>query len=173
MPDDAPGLIRMYHHLSAQTRKYRFHENTGNVTDEVIEKEANRLSQVDFEKNFAAISVLKTTGEILGVGRFAVNEDGLSAETAIVIRDDYQRRGLGRQLLKILLHEAHRREIKKFTATVLGENDHIISFLKKIPLDKKYSYQEGSVQIVVPIPDNVQELLNNDLTIPLQENKSQ
>lgn len=158
-PSDVERLVDMYHKLSYQTKKYRFHVNLDNITDDLIQKEAGRLANVDYSKDFAAVCQLKQEKDIVGVGRFSLNEDRESAEAAIVVRDDYQRRGIGKTLFLVILVEAFSRKLTYFTASILSENQLFKHFLKSFPLEKKYGYEEGLVLVRIKIPEQYHELL--------------
>jgi GNAT superfamily N-acetyltransferase len=59
----------------------------------------------------------------VAVARFVrLAHDPEAAEAAIVVADSYQGRGLGKLLALKLADEAKPRGIRRFTATILGEN---------------------------------------------------
>ena len=60
---------------------------------------------------------------IVGVGRFVRLSDlPDTAEVAIVVGDEHQGQGLGRELGRRLADEARARSVRRFTATLLGDN---------------------------------------------------
>jgi GNAT superfamily N-acetyltransferase len=58
---------------------------------------------------------------IIGVGQYGINEGSLTAEIALVIRDDYQNRGVGAELLSYMAYIARKQGLLGFTAEVLPE----------------------------------------------------
>jgi GNAT superfamily N-acetyltransferase len=60
---------------------------------------------------------------LIAVARFVrLAEDPTAAEAAIVVADDWQRRGVGTLLTEHLAEEARRAGIKRFTATMASDN---------------------------------------------------
>ena len=48
----------------------------------------------------------------IGVARFIIDSDGKSCEFAIVVADEWQKRGLGTKLMKALIRHVQSRGIK-------------------------------------------------------------
>ena len=60
---------------------------------------------------------------LIAVARFVrLADDPTAAEAAIVVADDWQRRGVGSQLAEQLADEARRLGIRRFTATMASDN---------------------------------------------------
>jgi RimJ/RimL family protein N-acetyltransferase len=60
---------------------------------------------------------------LIAVARFVrLADDPTAAEAAIVVADDWQRRGVGSQLAELLADEARRLGIRRFTATMASDN---------------------------------------------------
>src|SRR5438552_10364253 len=95
-PSDAERLIDLHNHLSFESQYFRFFGPKPRLTA----AEAEYLANVDFHRRFAIVGQVdgEDGEEIVGVGRFDVNEPG-TAEAAVVVRDDYQHVGLGTALL--------------------------------------------------------------------------
>lgn len=123
---DADLLIEFHDRLSAKTQYLRFFGPKPRLT----RTEASYLATVDFESRFAIIASTLEGGDerILGVGRFDITEPG-SAETAIVVRDDYQRNGLGTAILERLIDVARQHGVRWLAGEVLAENEEMIGLL--------------------------------------------
>ena len=121
-PDDARLLVDLYYRLSEMTRRLRFHSMRQNVPLEEIEQEAKRLSDLDPANQAALVATIEEEGEdrIVAVARLARSEDPVEAESAIVVRDDFQRQGLGSHLLKLLVEIARAMNVKRLTAWVMA-----------------------------------------------------
>jgi len=79
---------------------------------------------IDYTKE---VSILAIIGDqeneiIVGLSQYGVDESTHTAEVALVVRDDYQNRGIGTELLSYLTYLAKREGILGFTAEVLVEN---------------------------------------------------
>jgi GNAT superfamily N-acetyltransferase len=68
-------------------------------------------------------SGLAPARRLIAVGRFVrLVDDPTAAEAAIVVCDDWQRRGVGSTLSELLAAEARRLDVKRFTATMASDN---------------------------------------------------
>ncbi|HOO53217.1 MAG TPA: GNAT family N-acetyltransferase [Methanothrix sp.] len=57
---------------------------------------------------------------VVGVGQYSLNRDMHTAEVALVVRDDYQGKGIGIELLHYLTYLAKRQGLLGFSAEVLS-----------------------------------------------------
>ena len=68
--------------------------------------------------------------EIVAIGTYA-QEDDANAEVAFVVREDFQGMGIASYLLEILEGIAKENDYERFIATVLQENQAMLSVFKK------------------------------------------
>lgn len=153
-PGDAALLVEMFHHLSERTRRLRFHSYVGNLPQERIWREAIAMSDLDPMRQAALVAVYQDgEGEhIIGVARFArATADALEAEAAIVVRDDFQKMGVGTHLLSSLVPLARSLGIERFFAWVMTENIHMLHIIKKAKLPMRRENHPGEVFVVVSL----------------------
>lgn len=153
-PDDAPLLVDLYYRLSDTARRLRFHSMRQNTPLEEIAEDAKRLSDLDPANQAALVATVQEQGEerIVAVARLARSEDPVEAESAIVVRDDYQNQGLGTHMLKLLAQVARAMNIERLTAWVLAENLHMLHIIKKSGMDVHAETRYGETFIRVPVP---------------------
>ena len=86
--------------------------------------ELRYLTEIDGFDHVAIVAVSAEDPDVFyGVARFVrLREDPETAEAAIVVADALQGQGLGRELGRRLADEARERGVKRFTATLLGDN---------------------------------------------------
>ena len=154
-PDDAGLLVDLFHHLSSETKRLRFHLYTERLPEERVWQEAITLSNLDPQRHVAVVATLvEANGEehAVGVARFArtLLEDG-EAEVAIVVRDDFQRRGVGRALLNKLADVARELGITHFSGWVLAENVNLMKLIKnlEVKLETETKYGERKVRVAI------------------------
>jgi RimJ/RimL family protein N-acetyltransferase len=143
-PSDAERLIDLHNHLSFESQYFRFFGPKPQLT----KAEAEYLANVDFHRRFAIVAQVDDN-DIVGVGRFDVNEPG-SAEAAIVVRDDYQHAGLGTAILHRMREVGRGAGLKSFTAEVLAENAAMLDLLRGNGLEVTPS-EAGVVRVIAPI----------------------
>ena len=119
-PDDKGRLAAGLQRLSPESRHKRFLMPKPRFSS----SELRYLTEIDGFDHVAIVAVLEDDpGAIIGVARFVrLTEDPDTAEAAIVIGDPWQGRGLGRELGRQLADEARALGVKRFTATLLGDN---------------------------------------------------
>jgi GNAT superfamily N-acetyltransferase len=115
-PDDADRLRRLFYRLSPETVYWRFFTPIHVPREEVLE----HFARVDHERREAIVAVVD--GEVVAVARYDQAEGTLEADTAVLVEDAWQGRGLAKILLRHLAEVAHQRGIRVFTALILGEN---------------------------------------------------
>jgi RimJ/RimL family protein N-acetyltransferase len=87
--------------------------------------ELRYLTEVDGRDHVALVAEnpRQPARRLIAVGRFVrLHDDPEAAEVAIVVADDWQRRGLGTVLTEQLATEARRVGVRRFTATMAADN---------------------------------------------------
>jgi len=153
-PSDVSLLVEMFHHLSERSKRLRFHAYTGQLPKERIWREAIALSDLDPALQVALVAVHRdeTGDHIVGVARFAcATSDAVEAETAIVVRDDFQRVGLGTHLLTLLVPLARSMGVERLFGWVMAENYHMLQMLQKTNLTTRHENRSGEMLIAVSL----------------------
>ena len=153
---DAALLVDMFHRLSPETKRLRFHLYTTKIPEEQVWQEAEKLSDLDPQRQVAIVgTVVEADGHehAVGVARFMrPTVEDREAEVAIVVRDDYQRRGLGKYLLLHLTEQARQLGITHFTAWVASDNIRLMKLIKDMELKNvEAETRHGQTKIRVPL----------------------
>jgi RimJ/RimL family protein N-acetyltransferase len=152
-PGDAWRLVDLFYRMSDTTRRLRFHSMRQNVPLEEIEREAEQLSDLDAAHQAALVATVQEEGDerIVAVARLARSENPVEAESAVVVRDDYQGQGLGTHMLKLLVGVARSMDIQYLTAWVMAENLHMLHIIQKSGLNVYAETRHGETYIRVPV----------------------
>lgn len=154
IPADAPRLQEGFMHLSSQTIYLRFLEAANQLSD----SQALRLATLDYESQMAFVGAIEEDGEerLVAVARYALigaDKPG-AAETAVVVRDDFQGRGLGTLLYSFLIRYAQAQGIKTFIGTVHQSNTRIITFIKRSGLAfERRMIEPGIFEVNIKLSD--------------------
>jgi RimJ/RimL family protein N-acetyltransferase len=142
--DDDDRLEAAYALLSPDSRYRRFLAAKPSLTS----AELHYLTHVDGRDHVALIATPADDPErIIGVGRFIrAMSDPSTAELAIVIGDAYQGDGLATRMLGLLADAATRRDVVRFTATVLADNEPIHRLLHGLAGQFARQERSGSVE---------------------------
>lgn len=115
---DTAALIDMHARLSGRTVYQRFFH----AMPQLAVAQAERFTHVDGLLRYALVAE-DETGQLVAVGRydrFVANP--AQAEVAVVVRDDFQHRGIGTLLLQQLTEHAREQGVLEFVADVLVGN---------------------------------------------------
>ena len=102
----------------------------------------NQLRQADGVHDLV-LGAFADTGRLVGVAQFDRPDDKPSAEVAIEVAKDWQRDGLGIELMTRLVELARSRGIHEFTATYFADNIPICRLLAAIGHVVTSSYECG------------------------------
>jgi GNAT superfamily N-acetyltransferase len=127
-PTDRHELAVGYEHLSAQARHLRFFTAPSRLSDADLEY----LTNLDYKCHFAWAAFAFDEPDQPGIGVARYIRDPAQpdhAEVAVTVLDDYQRRGLGTLLLRMLADQARRNGITTFVSHILWDNRELLETL--------------------------------------------
>lgn len=156
-PDDARHLVNLFEHMGPESRFLRFNLALTNPDPELVWAEAERMARVDPEKDGAWLAFADLPGQgyvpIAGC-RYMLLEAG-TAEAALAVRDDMQRKGIGRELLRFLVDQARDRGIRRLVATIQRGNRPIWRLLQssgmEFEMESEGSYANITVDLLQPL----------------------
>ena len=119
-PTDEPRMRDLFYALSQQTIYYRFMS----FRKVIPRKEIQEFVYIDHRNDVTLVATVPSPAgeEIIAMGSYYLDTKTNVAEVAFVVRDEWQNRGIGTQLLAYLIRIARRNGIRGFTAEVLTDN---------------------------------------------------
>jgi len=126
-PTDEEPLREFHYQLSEETVFRRY----GHMIKSLPRRERMKLVNVDYEREMALVVVRQREAreEILGVGRYYLDERTRMAELAFTVRDDWQEKGIGTLLMGTLLEVGKKQHLAGFEAYVQADNVRMIDLL--------------------------------------------
>lgn len=126
---EAPAIHELYRHLSSRTRYLRF----SSVMPELPDSLLRLITCVDYHRRLALLaeSDLGQGAEVVALSEFVAIDDH-TAEVGLVVRDDWQRQGLGTALATRTLLAAEVRGFDQFVAQVLYENVGVMRLIDHV-----------------------------------------
>ena len=119
-PEDEPLEYEMLSTLSEETLRGRFFQVIKNIGHEMLIRYCN----IDYDREMAIVAEVRQ-GEkkrIIGIGRLIVEPDFKKGEFAVVVHDDYQRKGLGYKLVDMVIGIGQEKGLEKIYGLVLTDN---------------------------------------------------
>jgi acetyltransferase len=143
-PADAPLLQAFVRQLSPRSRRFRFFV----ALAELSAAQLDRFVSIDAMCGLAlvAVSEQRPGPAIVAEARYALGQDG-DAEFAIAVADAFQRRGLGRQLVKRLATTAWRRGVRRLFGEINSDNRAMIALAMQLGFRVRGSLQDESVVV--------------------------
>jgi ribosomal protein S18 acetylase RimI-like enzyme len=128
-PADRGPLADAFAGLSDRSRHQRFLGPKPRLST----RELDYLTEVDHVTHEALVAIDETTGDIVGVGRYATGSGGGAvADMALAVADAWQRRGIGHSLAVRLVERARANGITRLTGTTLSDNLGARSLLDRL-----------------------------------------
>jgi acetyltransferase len=125
-PEDATIEQAFVQALSAESKYFRFMQNLEKLTPVMLV----RFTQIDYDREMALVGVVDDgtpRAQMIGVARYVSNPDRHSCEFGLTVGDEYQRQGIGRELMRRLMAVARDRGIEVMEGEVLAKNTKMLA----------------------------------------------
>lgn len=127
---DEPLLKDFFYSLTDECMHHRFISTRRDMPHERLQK----FVIIDYTKEMVILAVIEQEGKemIIGMGQYYIDENTHTAEVAFVVRDDYQGKGIGAELLSYLTYLAKKNGLHGFTAEVLIDNKPMLNLFERM-----------------------------------------
>jgi GNAT superfamily N-acetyltransferase len=123
---DRDALAEAFTRLSEDTRRRRF----GALADRLGERELDQFTEIDHHRHEALAAIGR--GGIVGVARYiALPGETATAEIAVAVDDEWQRRGIGGRLIRGLVRRARAEGITRLLAYVAADNRPVLDWIAR------------------------------------------
>ncbi|MCB0063302.1 MAG: GNAT family N-acetyltransferase [Caldilineaceae bacterium] len=140
-PHDTELLMAMHHRASQASLASRYFRPYLPTLQEIAE-----ICELDCRRGVAYVATINR--EIVGLGYYLI--DGrvtTTAETAFLVQDDFQRRGIGRTLLQLLAQHALSQQVVAFDAYVQAGNEPMMRILRSAGFALKAHVSYGTFEV--------------------------
>lgn len=145
---DERSVQDFMYQLSEDTVRSRYH-----FTKTVHPRtEIQDLVNLELEANMALVACVGDTNEVVGLVRYDVDPATQLGDVGIVIRDDWQRRGVGSALMTALKEVGRARGLAGFHADVLASNKPMLTLLTRTGLDITSRAEDGVTFVDAKFP---------------------
>jgi RimJ/RimL family protein N-acetyltransferase len=143
---DRDALRAMFERLSPDSRYRRFL-----TTAASFDIALRNVLDLDYVQRDAIVAV--AGDQIIGVAESrAFRREPSDVEVAVTIDDSYHRRGLGREMLDLVIGRARRHGARTVHASVLAENRPMIELLAKLAPGAHKELDRGVVDFAFSLP---------------------
>ena len=134
-PEDEPLIVKFHEKLSARTVYLRYFQPM-KLSTRTSHERLTRICFIDYDREMALVAERRVPGtdepEIIGVTRLSKLHGVDAAESAVVLLDEAQGKGLGTELVRRSLDVARAEKLKRVISTVLPENFEMRAVNKKL-----------------------------------------
>jgi acetyltransferase len=137
-PEDENMWLDMFKTFSEETVRFRFFRIIKDTPHEV----RTRYCNIDYDREMGIVAEVEKDGkkQLLGVARLIQDPARPDeAEFAVVITDEWQRRGLGSEFLDFLIEFAKDKKLSKINGIVLKDNYPMITLCR----EKGFKFSDG------------------------------
>jgi RimJ/RimL family protein N-acetyltransferase len=148
-PADLPALRRAFRTADPAVLRARF----GGAPPK-LETLERRVRSLDGHASYA-VAAFSQDGELVGVGEYALNDSGTSAEVAVVVATAWQHEGIATALLRRLGTHAMGQGVTRATALLSGSNSQVLDLVHDLPMPHSISYDHGAGELSVDLTAGV------------------
>jgi len=134
-PEDEPLMVKFHETLSEES-VYNRYFSTLKLSQRVAHERLTRICFNDYDREIALVAELKVPkGEekkILGVGRISKQHNHGEAEFAVLVSDEWQRQGLGSELLRRMIEIGRNEKLQSLSGVILSENHAMQHVCRKV-----------------------------------------
>jgi RimJ/RimL family protein N-acetyltransferase len=148
--DDRDGLLSLFDRLSEESRWRRFMSPKPTLAP----RELDYLTEIDHVAHEAFAAVDERDGSLAGVARYVRHAGAeCSAELAVEVADELQRRGIGTALCLRVVERARENGLTVLTATALWSNQPARRLLRRLGFHARRSQgREIELALVLDAP---------------------
>jgi acetyltransferase len=153
-PEDEPLMVDFHQSLSGESVYFRYFHMIA-LGQRVAHDRLTRICFNDYDREIALVAEYRdprtAARQILGLGRLSKESGTDEATFSMLITDNYQRRGLGTELLRRLVQVGREEGLKRITAEILPENLGMQAVCEKLKFHLKHSASEGLVRAEIAL----------------------
>ncbi|MBU2489938.1 MAG: GNAT family N-acetyltransferase [Proteobacteria bacterium] len=140
-PSDEDEMRRLFYRFSSEAVYYRYFSPIKTMPHAKMQEYVN----VDYERTLSIVGLVGEPGHgrVIAEARYVMLPDRPWADSAFVVDEDFQGRGIATHLLRSLIREAKKRGIRGFTADVLASNRSMLKVYEKSPHPVKARLESG------------------------------
>ncbi|HKW96485.1 MAG TPA: bifunctional acetate--CoA ligase family protein/GNAT family N-acetyltransferase [Bryobacteraceae bacterium] len=153
-PEDEPMMVAFHERLSERSVYFRYFHLI-NLNQRTAHERLTRICFIDYDREMALVAERENPAtnqhEILGVGRMTRLHGTGDAEMAILISDQFHRRGLGTELLRRLIEIGRAEKVERIVADILAENRGMQQVCERLGFRLDYQPEDGMVKAEIKL----------------------
>ena len=147
-PEDEPLIVDFHEKLSERSVYMRYFQPL-KLSQRTAHERLTRICFIDYDRELALVVEHKKPDgnrEIISVSRMSKLHGRNEAELAVIVRDEFQAKGLGTELYRQMVLIARDEKLSKVNAVMLGENREMRSMVQKLGFKVKTDMEDNLVE---------------------------
>lgn len=155
-PSDEDEMRCLFYRFSDQAVYYRYFS----PIKAMPHKKMQEYVTVDYRRIMSVVGVIEENGteKIIAEARYVRSHDRSYADTAFIVDEAYQGKGIASFLFELLVKIAREEGIEGFTADILAANKAMLRVYEKSGFPIKAVLAAGAYELTIPLQDRDQEL---------------
>ena len=143
--DDEPLIKDLFYDMSDKSLQRRFMSSRRDIPH----KMRQQFVVIDYTQEMVILATIEENGRevAVGMGQAIKDDKTHTAEVAFSVRDSYQDKGIGTELLTYLTQQAQKNGLLGFTADVLVENKPMLHVFEKMGFDMEKKMEAGAYEL--------------------------
>ncbi len=144
---DEPLLKDFFYSLSDDSLYRRFASARRDMPHERLQE----FVVIDYSKDMVVLATVHEGKRevVVGMGEYVLDPKTRLAEVAFAVQDDWQGQGIGSQLLAHITVLAKKQGLRGFTATVLAENQAMLTLFERMDVEMEKRWDHGVVELTM------------------------
>jgi acyl-CoA hydrolase/RimJ/RimL family protein N-acetyltransferase len=150
-PSDEEEMRRLFYRFSDKAVFYRYFTPIKVMRHVKMQEYVN----VDYRRCMSIVGLIREGGieRLIAEGRYVLLQDRPFADTAFVVDEKYQGRGIAKFILDMLITSAREQSIKGFTADVLADNKAMMKVYEKLGYPIQAIVESGVYHLTIPFSE--------------------
>ena len=146
-PSDEDEMRRLFYRFSDQAVYYRYFSPIKTMPHEKMQEYVN----VDYRYHMSIVAIVDESGveKIIAEARYARSKNESFADTAFIVDESYQGKGIASYLFELLIRIAREEGVAGFRADVLANNKAMLKVYEKSPYPVHTVLSEGVYKLTI------------------------
>jgi len=147
-PSDEDEMRRLFYRFSDQAVYYRYFSPIKTMPHRKMQEYVN----VDYRLLMSIVGVVEDSGveKIIAEARYVRSKARPYADTAFIVDEKYQGKGIASYMFDLLIRVAREEGISGFSADVLADNKSMLKVYEKAPFPVKAVLSGGVYKLTIP-----------------------
>ena len=153
---DEPLIKDFYYSLSDKSIYRRFMSVRRHLPHEELQK---HFVVIDYTREMVLLAIIEQGDreKVVGMAQYCLLEDSMAAEVSIVVRDDYQKMGIGFEMLSHMISTAKSEGLHTIVADILPDNTAVFRLIEKLDLHYERKWESGVIHLEISMKKKTEE----------------